>query len=290
MRAWRGVITVLVAGAFAAGASAAIVIDYDPNDNDTFGTGDFGNPTGAVTSDLDGDSAADDVTAWVQGNTNVNAVIDVGAGYTGPTYYGVIRSTRLDAASISYDDRDGTPAYVRMQGLAESIQWLLYFKTGSNVTLNSASYIAFAENGAETTKEISKYESIDFARWVVLAASGNFYVSDVAISNSNDGATLNGNELFGLGGETAVNWALAPFAAQLDQNLAGLTYNVSTADLNAIGLRGFGMYLGEQGLDAGVNDRFWFGFKAFTVDAVPEPTALALLGLGGVGLLLRRRR
>jgi len=283
-------IVAIAAGLFTVGASAGIVIDYDA---DTFGSGDLGNPTGFVISDLDGDTVADDVTGWVKGNTDVTASLNIGASYTGPTMYGVIRATKLNATTVGFDDRDATPVNVRMQGPDEAINWLLYFKTDAPVTLDATSYIAFDEDGNEDSEAFSRFDEQDFSRWVAVGDDGKFYVSDTSIGSGNDTATLNGDELFGLNSETAVMWAEADFASDIDQDLGSLTFNKSTADLNAISLVGFGMYLGEEGLDASVDNRYWVNFNHFTVDAqpVPEPaslTLLALLAIGGL-MMLRRR-
>ncbi len=77
-----------------------------------------------------------------------------------------------------------------------------------------------------------------------------------------------------------------------------------TANGDQVGLRGYlgtaiadgsgqiQIFVDDDGLDGGIEERVWFDGASYeaSYEAIPEPSAVALLALGGVALTLRRRK
>ncbi|MGB0992575.1 MAG: PEP-CTERM sorting domain-containing protein [Akkermansiaceae bacterium] len=69
----------------------------------------------------------------------------------------------------------------------------------------------------------------------------------------------------------------------------GQAFQFASVDAQYVGLRIVSNYGGQPGITAG-GDRYGLGEVRFATEAVPEPSSTALLGLGGIALLLRRRK
>lgn len=284
------VATIAIACLLAGPAAGDVVVDYDVDNDNDVGSGNFTDANNDTTLDLFDGDGADDVEAWLANDTNVNDALPAPGGYNGPAYQGAVRVQGRDKTSISFDNEDATTFSLRLQGDGERIHGVVYFNsTVGPVALTETSYMAFDEDGLEDSEEITRFEALENARWLLRDVNGNFYLSDTAIGNNNDGATLTGDELFGLNAESQTMWAAADPASEINLDLASLSYSLTASDFGFT-LEGFGFYIEEDGIEG--DDRVWFGFNGFTVDAqpIPEPATAGLLGLGVLALLHRRRR
>lgn len=122
---------------------------------------------------------------------------------------------------------------------------------------------------------------MSFATLSLDTANLTLLVDDFVISSFAEGTA-----------ETATSSALDSFIQNytgssmitfiITQGGAGSTGQFRFASKEATGLTTSGLFTGPAGTFA--------PYLSFTVGAVPEPTTLSLLGLGGLALLIRRRR
>ncbi len=284
--------------ALASAAHAAIVVQYD-NDapvDDQYDTGDdiFANPAGLVASDLDNDGFADDVTGSQPASStdrfNENSTFynpaDV-PGYTGPDIYGGIRAQALNATTVSFDDKTLGDFNVRVQGNTTNNKRLhlaVFLPTTAATELDADSFIGFSSSATGTPDGLLLLESLT-ARFLIRTTGDNFFVSDATIADTADGRVLNGTEL-----ATAT---FASYSPETDINFdqASAAFTVTTADLNALGITGYGVYAEN---DTFGTARSRLSFSEFYADAefkvIPEPATFAIMGISGLLLLPRRKR
>jgi hypothetical protein len=65
-------------------------------------------------------------------------------------------------------------------------------------------------------------------------------------------------------------------------------YGVNLGQETVIGGSAINFFIDQDGTTSGGTDRTWYDGVGYEV--VPEPSSMALLGLGGLALILRRRR
>lgn len=124
----------------------------------------------------------------------------------------------------------------------------------------------------------------------VPAAYAAFSVADVYFTNGSD---LGPVDNFGNGQYTAANLAIQGATLNSNQNYANITFNGGDEVYEAVGQ----FYLDGNGGGYLValaknddNSALSISAGKAAIDAIPEPSGLALLALGAGGLLARRRR
>lgn len=272
-------------------AHAAVVVSYDTANSQ--GSGSFPQPT-VTNADLDG---SDPIDAILRNNFSTTVPLNNGVGtYTGPDMFGGLVGTSRNASGAgsvdtTWDGRSLSAFSWRHQTSSPvdaTIHALLFFKVDltanpGGMQLDATSWMGFSSLADGSVDGLARVENAGTQRWAVWDVNGNFYLSNTTIADSANGRVLDGAEF------ATVGWQ--QYTPDLDLNFdqASATYTTTTAQLNAIGLAGFGFHVDK---DTPTAARHWVEFSKFYVDAaaIPEPASLGLLGLGAVGLLRRRSR
>ncbi len=263
------------------------MVQYD-NAGDVYDTGNdlFAQPSGSVASDLDGDTVSDDVTESVPGNSsdrfNENSTFynpSSVPGYIGPDIYGGMQVQQLNATTINFGTHELADFSLRLQSTDSRLHLAIFFPTVAT-TLGSNSFIGFSSSDTGTPDGLQRLDVVT-ARVLIRTTGDNFFVSQTTFSDSAAGRVLDGTEL--------ATETFASYSPNTDLNFDQTTaFTTTTAQLNALGITGYGLYAED---DAFSGSRRWITFSKFYADAelVPEPASFALLGLGGLLMLSRRK-
>jgi hypothetical protein len=121
---------------------------------------------------------------------------------------------------------------------------------------------------------------------VAIQIAGNWYATDLAFSNS---AAVSSGGNFGnsSGGAVLMSFDWTAVGSQWRElTIAGndvtLSGSVLTEDLPSGDITGFGLYFSDRGATQ--------RFDSFQIETIPETSTLALVGLGAVTLMRRRRK
>ncbi len=271
-------LTLTLAISMAASASAAIIIDYDSANQ---AGGNMSQPTVVQDNvELGGGSADDQQTRITLAQNSPNTWSSTGSGYNGPDYSLVWDGIAYNEGA-NWDSRDSNPLSIRAQMTGSDIGGVpgkdgagnfhlaVIFDYAGSATLDATSSL-FAD--------FSRFENLGAVRWLVRDGS-TYYLSQATLGSG-------ANTLDNGAGLLTTNWAVYDPASGADFDQGSATFTTLTTaftDLNAFGV------MADK--DAITSVRHWFEMKDFTVDAVPEPSAFAVvLGLAGLFAVLRRRR
>lgn len=296
-------------------ASAALIV------NDTWQDGDRNSPASPTYSEngVDGDSDGDLESAWFQGG---DGTLDpVGAG--GPLRGAFSSSTSASSASwTSYFTPEGSEVELANVGDQLKVTWVF---TPSNVNatntsqnlrvalVDSPSAARLAAAGAPGTAAYNGYgmfinfsqttgRSTPFALMQRTGASGSF------LSGSSDWTSVANAAGFGNGAVNYANDTEYTFTMTVTRaagNLLDVAASMAGGNINGTGsvsvsATGLAPNNGSFKFDTfglrpsgATTTAEIFNTKLFRVEGpsnVPEPAAIVLLGLGGVGILVGKRR
>lgn len=182
--------------------------------------------------------------------------------------------TDLATAQSTTHTLTGTGHTVSWTLAGNTVQPVFSFDLGSQQTVGTALLWQYGNNGGP-----GQYDSGNHTREFELifhtAAEGgifDFTTEAVEFSGTMDYVDAGGPD------STATN--------------LGQTFQFAPQDAQFVGLRIVSNYGGESvdGNTVGGGDRFGLGEVRFATEAIPEPSSTALIGLAGLGFILRRRR
>jgi hypothetical protein len=259
------------------------------------GSGNFATPS-VQTFDINSDTYLDNrLTNAFSSVTPLNNGV---ASYTGPDIFGGLTGDALRGSDGSgtpdsgFDTRALSAFSWRHQVSAPitgNVHAVLYFKVNgasypTGVTLGATNWFGFSSLADGSVDGVNRFENTGTVRFMLATSDGAFYVSSSAAADSADGRVLDGTEL------ATESWQLFNPAVDMNFDQGSATFGTSTADLNAIGIAGFGLVVDK---DSYSSDRHWLDFTRFYAEAspIPEPSTLALASLASLaGLLVFRRR
>ena len=153
-------------------------------------------------------------------------------------------------------------------------------------------------NGGEIYNSVAAEDSPEL-RTTITGLSAGTYNAYAYYWVAGDGAPVNNNEWdfaagLATGATTEYAWddgtqtALADFDATV--LVSESNRRLFQIDLGPVAVDGSGsleIYINDN---PGNNDRTWYDGVGYEIAAIPEPSSAALLGLGGLALILLRRR
>lgn len=209
------------------------------------------------------------------------------ANYSGPAFYGIIQnnSSNGPAANISQ-----TQVVNRASGDTITVGWtsssftdktvlgLVYIKQSSFLSYNTGS-VTFDSTSSISIAKPTGAGNNYYVKAAVLA-NGQWYLSNTSSPNAqySAGLTINNaaTEMWGAYTATAASLATLPSSYT--------TAGSSLTDITAVGYFFFANRTG------GATGNSSVAVSDITFSAVPEPSTMVLVAIGGLFLLLRRRR
>ena len=211
------------------------------------------------------------------GFSNTNTVLGAGnAGEAGGTfgridgrsYYadtsGMVNFTQLDTFSASGSFRASNLA------VANHDLFVGFFNTASGDSREPAVALRVRENSATDNRVDLRYDQVgdtDDANTPTQVLAGS---TTYAFDFTYDPAANSGN-------------------GTLSGNINGSAYSVNLNGNQSFNVNAFGLFSRNRGSDSPGNE-FDLHVDSLTYSAIPEPSAFALIGIAGLGLMLRRRR
>lgn len=231
-------------------------------------------PTNTI-GDIDGEGDDDDEKDYL--SFDLTTPITPTTGYQSGKFYGGFATLRYDGTFGSrFRINDGTPDDLVLGSNAGG-SWNSYdnvaalfwkkedFLTGGAASLTSDTALSvYLDGGLLQTTPGS-------VQWLVQVA-GTFYISEEShgFVQTSDFAEISSTGL------TTTAWRSIDLVGDIENDPSATL----TTDLDLSNIDGVGVYINNVGRR--------FGIAGFT--ATPEPATMGLLGLGGLGILIRKRR
>jgi len=254
--------------------------------------------TPGTVGDYDGHADNDDYRVQVVFSDTLT--MSPASNYTGPAFYGGVQYTLYDYATSSrrditgnrLNDKDVTGDYSlwyydwQSPNSEQDIDGCWYFKLPSNAT-----GWTFDETSSIKASRHDGWSAGITGRWIVREGT-QFWASEVNFAGLNGRAPGNpsapSTTLAFANDYDHGNWAPYDPAVDLEFDESQTFVNKTFQNVTAAGI------LFDTTITAIRTGAFGAQFNTFQVEGVampvPEPATLALLSIGGIGALIRRRR
>ncbi len=257
---------------FASSADAVVVVDYDAADNPVTSTQPL--------------RLADGTTSFTSGSSrafSTNAM-QPGSGYTGPAFHGgfaiATGGASMDLAQVANNSNGGDPIQFSMSNNANSSLNALVLADVTSSVFDSSSTIVLRAIRNDSQGTFSATIRL------VFGVGSTYYASSTTVMtvNANNAGmstlTLNFAQLD----------ALTFDAYSPGTSLAYVGGSPASFDPTVDAWNSIGVLIRNANSGGSSRNNTGVELHQFTVDAIPEPASLALLGLGGLLMLGRGRR